>query len=273
VLKVKSIIGHAYFWLSLESFLGQMIPTIEASLMMQDEFCTLADAMYEIGRLYQVAYREEERAVVASLENRFWTYEIPLFFLALWLRPRYKKFGDSIARDGSRGMGLVLVTEWAGGYLDRWFPNFHEEKLGNLSSIVSGLCAWEDMSDPTLRHASAMKHNPCRFWGMMKDSNARHSQGSEVKAGLYGLSLVTENIFSILPNAANTERPCSEIGRPITPARTYLTPEQSNKLLVIAEDYRISDRETDQQAGRAPPSSNKRISDTSAARDLLRKIG
>jgi hypothetical protein len=144
------------------------------------------------------------------------------------------KIGDSIVRDGSGGMGLVLVTEWAGGYLDRWFPNFREEKFGYLSSIVSGLCAWEDMSDPTLRHASAMKHNPCRFWRMVKDSNARHAQGSEVKAGIYDLSLVAENIFSILPNAANTERLFSQIGRLITPARTSLAPEQSNKPLAIA---------------------------------------
>jgi hypothetical protein len=76
-----------------------------------------------------------------------------MLFLALWLHPRYKNFGDSIARDGSGGMGLVLVTEWVDGYLDRWLSNIREEKLGNLSSIVSGLCAWEDMSDPTLRHA------------------------------------------------------------------------------------------------------------------------
>jgi hypothetical protein len=95
----------------MESFLGQMIPTIEASLMIQDSSCTLADVIYAIGHLYQVAYRDEESKVVAPLENRFRTYEIPLLFLALWLHPRYKKFGDSIVRDLSGGMGLVLVTE------------------------------------------------------------------------------------------------------------------------------------------------------------------
>jgi hypothetical protein len=68
VLEVKSIIGDAYFWLSLESFLEQMIPTIEASLMIQDGSCTLADVIYAICRLYQFAYRDEESAVVASLE-------------------------------------------------------------------------------------------------------------------------------------------------------------------------------------------------------------
>jgi hypothetical protein len=48
-----------------------MIPTIEASLMIQDGSCTLADVIYAIGHLYQVEYRVEESAVLLHWRTGF----------------------------------------------------------------------------------------------------------------------------------------------------------------------------------------------------------
>jgi hypothetical protein len=54
---------------------------------------------------------------------------------------------------------------------------------------------------------------------------------------------VVKQILGALPNAADPERVFSELGRMITPTRTSLGDCQSSRMLHIAADYRVKQRE------------------------------
>lgn len=274
---VRDIISDNSFWESLQTFLGEMLPTIEATLQLQSGNATLADVFFALARIYQSARNAEtqggrESPFITAFEERFKGYELPLLILATWLHPKYKYMIDRMITNDV--IDLAVLEGWVSGYFNRWLPSSRESDLGSPASFITAVASWQHhTSDAMLRLSVSFEADPGRFWRMVAEKHSvKKSEGGESSC-LYALAIVAERIFCILPNAANAERLFSEIGRAITPSRTRLVAAQSHKLQVIAEDCRCNERDLEKESGKSLTRHRKnRIADSSAAIAVLRKV-
>lgn len=98
------------------------------------------------------------------------------------------------------------------------------------------------------------------------------SADGDLNRSLLVLAKVALRVLSILPHAANVERLFSELGRFFSSARIRMKPPQSENLVVVAEDYRVTEKEKQKEGGKPSDPKNRRISKTSNVRQLLRQV-
>lgn len=160
--EVNGILDDPSFWKSIGGFVRSVTPTIEVSLVPQDGNATLADVLYGMGRLYQVAKSDKESDVIKAIEKRFKEYEIPLLFLALWLHPRYRDLGTKMIKQACGGLSVHQVVSFVECYFRRWFVGKEDDgewEDGTFQAVI-GVCAWNDGKHPALQLAAGMKRDP-----------------------------------------------------------------------------------------------------------------
>lgn len=74
--------------------------------MLQDGNAPLADVLYVMGRLCQVAQSGGEVQVMKAIEKRFKAYELPLLFLALRFHPRYCALAKLMIQKAAGGLSI-----------------------------------------------------------------------------------------------------------------------------------------------------------------------
>lgn len=68
LLRVVDIIQNPRAWSGLKTYLGQMLPTIEASLLLQGNTANLGDILYCIAQVYQHGCLDGECACLLKLD-------------------------------------------------------------------------------------------------------------------------------------------------------------------------------------------------------------
>lgn len=272
--EINDILDDASFWESMEGFVRSITPTIEVSLVLQDGNATLADVLYGMGRLCQVAQSDGEVNVIEAIEKRFEAYELPILFLALWVHPRYCSLAKLMIQKACGSLSVHRVVALVECYFRRWFAGKEDDCTwpeGTFQAVL-GVCAWNDLKHPALLLADGMKSDPIRFWRMVLDTFQPVMSESDLNRSLVVLAKVALRVLSILPHAANVERLFSELGRLLSTARTRMKPPQSQKLVVIAEDYRVKHKAKMEAEGKPVGHKKRRISETCNVRDLLREM-
>jgi hypothetical protein len=106
---VVAIIRRPSFFDGLSEHLHCLLPTIEASLVLQGGTAALADVLYSFARQYQALVEAEETVVRQKLESRFSKLEKPILLLAFWLHPAYIAVSRRIVAAGAPD-AMTLAT-------------------------------------------------------------------------------------------------------------------------------------------------------------------
>jgi hypothetical protein len=238
---VVDIIRSNCFWDDLSSHLDALVPTIESSLVMQGGSATLADVLYCFARQFQYLSRGVENEVLRKLEKRFAMFELPLLFMYFWLHPKYKTIAEGVLSNGI--LSMVDVVGWIDGYVKRWCVAGETN-----TSVAAAVAEWATGCDHWVTIAQNFRNSPENYWNFVR-LDSSHAQFGGVKASRHCLAASALKVFRVLPNSADPERAFSELGRMITSSRTSLSNTQSSRMLLIASDYRASEREAEVCAG------------------------
>jgi hypothetical protein len=221
----------------LASHLDALIPTVEASLVMQSGSTALADVLYCFARQYQCLARSAEEAVLFKLEKRFGAFEIPLLFLAIWLHPKYKIVANIVLINGA--LSMVDAIGWIDTYVKRWCLAGEAQ-----TSAATAVAEWAAGRDHWVHIAASFTGPPGKYWDLVR-LDAGHARVGDVKVARLCLASAASKSFTVLPNAEDPERVFCELGRMITSSRTSLANTPSSRMLLIAADYRAKQREED----------------------------
>jgi hypothetical protein len=186
--RVAGICRSSLFWSKLISFMTQLIPSVESSLLLQSNSATLADMLYCYGRQCQALLASHEIPVLQKLEQRFAALEHPPMITWFALHPRYNIIAQSWVR--AKVLTVAKIADWVESDAARWEVPGPGTKIDCMKYVQQWMFGTEGGKNWCKRAASFVDCLEDFWWGV-KQGNSEIS--------LQCLALVASKMFTVLP--------------------------------------------------------------------------